>query len=132
MEIIKNNKGGEKLCYEGHMYTKHVERGDVVVWRCVKRNSGCKGQIQIKVNNPPVLSTEHNHLEDQRKVDIGKVRADMKDQARRFDGKPSQIIARSLVDVPVNSLLLLPSNDTLIRTIQNEKKLNISHRTNKY
>ena len=122
MEFITNNKGGQKLCFEGYMYNQHIAKQNVIYWRCVERSNRCKGRLQTSSQREnPLLTSDHNHNPDQRKIDIAKARSDMKSQAGRCDGKPSQIISRSIQNIPVSSLVLLPSNDTLRRTIQNEK-----------
>ena len=122
MEFIRNNKGGQKLCFEGFMYNQHIVKQNVIYWRCVERNSGCKGRLQTSsARENPHLTSNHNHNPDQRKIDIAKARCEMKGQAGRCEAKPSQIISKSITNVPVSSLVLLPSNDTLRRTIQNEK-----------
>ena len=127
MEIIKNIKGGEKLCFEGFMYNKHISKETAIYWRCTKHNSGCKGRLSTSPTkeNPRLLS-HHNHPGDQRVVDVAKVRCDMKDKASRADSKPSQIIARASANAPVSSLALLPCNNTLRRTIQNETRPEVS------
>ena len=41
MEIISTNKNGQKLIYEGFMYTVQHERASGTRWQCVDRK--CKG-----------------------------------------------------------------------------------------
>ena len=46
MELIKNNKGGVKLCFEGFMYTKKNTRATKIQWECSKRSSKkCKASL---------------------------------------------------------------------------------------
>lgn len=125
MEVIKNQKGGQKVCFDGYMYNKHISKETYIRWRCTKHNSGCKGTLRTTSNiESPVVISEHNHQGDQRNVDVAKVRVDMKERASRPEGKPCQIIVRSTDNVPLDSLGLLPDNKTLKRTIQNEKARN--------
>ena len=37
MEIIRNAKGGSKLCLEGFMYTKKYTRCECIRWKCSQR-----------------------------------------------------------------------------------------------
>jgi hypothetical protein len=34
MEVIATKRGGQKLCFEGIMYTKKNETTDKLIWRC--------------------------------------------------------------------------------------------------
>jgi len=44
MEIIRNNKGGDKLCLNGYMYVKKATKKNRVRWQCSMRDSkACKG-----------------------------------------------------------------------------------------
>ena len=45
MEVIKTNKGGKKLCLNGHMYVKKIAKKDWIRWQCVKQRSGCKRAV---------------------------------------------------------------------------------------
>jgi len=36
-EIIRSNKGGEKLCADGYLYTKKKVGADKIYWRCANR-----------------------------------------------------------------------------------------------
>ena len=38
MEVIKNNKGGSKLCAEGYVYTKKSSSSARVRWECSQKN----------------------------------------------------------------------------------------------
>ena len=51
MEIIKSNKGGIKLCYEGYMYTRKSKTKARIQWECSqKRAHLCKGSISTDLN----------------------------------------------------------------------------------
>lgn len=39
MEIIKSNKGKDKLLYEGYSYIVHKTRKQCIRWRCVEYQS---------------------------------------------------------------------------------------------
>jgi len=45
MEIMKNAKGGEKLCFGGFMYTKKSPWDSRIRWQCSQR----KAKININV-----------------------------------------------------------------------------------
>ena len=50
MEFIKSNKGGVKICYEGHQYIKRAQLKDnVIVYEWVlRRVQQCKPKIVVK------------------------------------------------------------------------------------
>lgn len=39
IQIIKSNKGGDKLCLDGFMYTVLQKKKDYIRWKCVKYSS---------------------------------------------------------------------------------------------
>jgi len=96
MEIIRSNKGGAKLCYQGYMYTKHATRKTQQWWKCVKRSStGCKGSISTSLQNEnPTTGQPHNHDPSETNVTYTKARLTMKEQATNTRDKPSQIFAQ--------------------------------------
>ena len=53
MEIMQNTKGGQKLCYDGYMFTKKVSINSYILWECSQRRGlKCKGALTtlIKVD----------------------------------------------------------------------------------
>ena len=46
MEIIKSSKGGDKICYNGYMYTRKANKANRVRWQCCQKiGMQCKGAI---------------------------------------------------------------------------------------
>ena len=70
MEIIKNNKGGSKLCAEGYLYTKRSSNSTGIRWECSQRNAFCcKGYTHTELEVKQLLSmTEPSHDPDPNKV----------------------------------------------------------------
>ena len=59
MEIIKNTKGCQKLCYGGFRNTKNFTIQSHVPWECDQRRSlDCKGSVTTDVALGNVLSLE--------------------------------------------------------------------------
>ena len=51
MEVIRNNKGGQKLCLHGYMYVKKKSKNDWIRWQCSQQTSlKCKGAITTDAN----------------------------------------------------------------------------------
>ena len=98
MELVKSNKGGDKLCYEGFCYTKRYESKNRTRWQCSERHgSKCKGAVVKNLAVDVVHSSfAHNHLPNGRKVAATKVKLAMKHQATLSRGRPGQILADAL------------------------------------
>ena len=51
MEIIKSNKGANKLVLDNYMYVKKKTSQTAIIWECVKRKSHrCRGQLKTDLN----------------------------------------------------------------------------------
>ena len=63
MEIIRNQKGGETLCYEGYTYTKKNQKTTSKRWECSHRSRyNCKGSLTTDLAVEEVKKqTEHCH-----------------------------------------------------------------------
>lgn len=66
LEIITTERGGQKICFGGFLYTKkHVAKSvDKITWRCVKRASlNCTAILKTtKSHTEPEVVSDHNHL----------------------------------------------------------------------
>ncbi|KAL8574940.1 hypothetical protein ACOMHN_052105 [Nucella lapillus] len=44
MEVILSQRGGQKLCLDGYMYVRKLQKRDWIRWQCViQRSAHCKG-----------------------------------------------------------------------------------------
>lgn len=119
MEIITTNKGGQKLCFNGCMYTKKVARKHHIWWTCVKRTNHCKGSLttSLTVTNPvPVL--EHNHDGNVLKVEATKARSSLNDVAGQTRDKPSHLVAQTMSHLAEDARLLFGKEDSVKRMIR--------------
>ena len=58
MEVIKTNKGRNKLCIENHMYVRKKVSQTNITWECVKRKSHrCRGQVKTLLDVRTFLFT---------------------------------------------------------------------------
>ena len=84
MEVIKLQKGGKKLCGDGHshMFTKKIAK-DWIRWVCVKsRSEGCKDAVTIDSDVTDIPSCHiHEHSADD-VVSVAKARGNMKTLAK--------------------------------------------------
>ena len=63
MEIVKNNKGGSKLCFEGYTYTNKSISKTTIQWECSQGKAYvCKGKVTTDSQVARVIRTiEHSH-----------------------------------------------------------------------
>jgi hypothetical protein len=60
-EIIKTERGNQKLVCNGFLYIKRNLKNKKEMWYCEKRN--CKGSLQVE-NEMPFVQQQHNHPAD--------------------------------------------------------------------
>ena len=107
MEVIQSNKGGAKICFNGYMYTKQIQRGNKIRWRCVKRANDCTGILLTTADvEKPSLLKEHNRAPDPTMIEVKKRLNEMKRKAVDTHEKPSQIFAQVAEQVHVNYILV--------------------------
>ena len=59
MEIVKNNKGGSKLSFEGYTYTKKSASKTTIHWECSQRKAYvCKGKVTTDSQVARVIRTD--------------------------------------------------------------------------
>ncbi|CAG2245736.1 unnamed protein product [Mytilus edulis] len=123
MEVIKSNKGGSKLCYQGYMYTKHTTRKTVQWWKCVKRSStACKGSITTSLQNEnPTPGQPHNHDPSDISIKYTKSRYAMKEQAALTRDKPSQIFAQVVSTCEDDVQAMMPREENCKRTMRYQR-----------
>jgi len=83
MEIIKSNKGSDKICYQGYMYTlKHAGK-QYYTWRCTKKSSlNCPAILRTSIlKTEPMITTPHNHISEPTHIEVAKVMAKIKVKA---------------------------------------------------
>ncbi|KAG1667386.1 hypothetical protein GQR58_018489 [Nymphon striatum] len=99
IEAIQTTRGGIKLCHEGHMYTKKLQRQAKVWWACVRRSDGCKGSLSTDLaRENPRPGQAHDHPHDNDGIEVTKERDVMKRRARDTRDKPSQIVTETTAD----------------------------------
>jgi hypothetical protein len=122
MELIPSNKGKHKLCHEHYLYTKKSSSNSSIFWVCTNRTLGCRGSLRSDIQMTTCQRTnEHDHPPNKIKVEVAKVRANMKEQAKQGHDKPGVVYTSSLVDVDEETLASLQSADICKRTIRNQR-----------
>ena len=124
MEIIRSNKGGNKLCYNGHTYTKKSSSNASIFWVCTNRNRlRCRGSLlsNLQMNN---LQEGHMHVDgcrDNAAAGVAKARACMQRCAVETNDKPSLIYANVVSTLDERTLRHLPAVEICKRTIRNHR-----------
>ena len=92
MEIVKNNKGGSKLCFEGYTYTKKSANFH---WECSQRKAYvCKGKVTTDSQVAKIIRTvEHSHDTNLEHIEATKIITSMKESAGTRRAKPAQLYA---------------------------------------
>lgn len=127
MDIIKSNKGCDKLCYNGFTYVvKHIGKSKIT-WRCSKRSAmKCTGELYTNhQKEDPVSKSDHNHFGDNDKVDVAKALCVMKEQTKAGLSKPLEVYAETISKLDGDTRAKMPVEDSVKRTLRNQRsKLN--------
>lgn len=70
MEVIKSNKGGNKICWRGYTYIMKHQGRKRLTWRCTKESSlKCRGTMYTDLNiGHPQIGKVHSHIADKHEV----------------------------------------------------------------
>ena len=95
MEIVKNNKGGSRLCFEGYTYTNKSAFKTTIHGKCSQRKAYvCKGKVTTDSQVAMVIRTvEHSHDANLERVEATKIIVSMKESAGTRRAKPAQLYA---------------------------------------
>ncbi|XP_064474671.1 uncharacterized protein LOC135388795 [Ornithodoros turicata] len=123
MEILESNKGGDKLCVGGYLYTKHKPVASGTRWRCVRRRTGCKGAVVCsgEGGDDCRVSASHDHPPDSGAVNIAKARCRMKNMAMSSTERPAAIVAQATVCLTAGEKTLLICEDSLKRCVRAQR-----------
>lgn len=127
-QIIKSNKNTEKVCFNGHMYTKHYSTLISDVWRCSKASSfKCPGKLKTSKENPteiPIIDKAHTHPPDTHEVEVNKCLARMKHKAATTSTNPIEIYCEELGSLDNETRAKMPPETITKRTLRNQRSKN--------
>ena len=123
MEIVKNNKSGSKLCFEGYTYTKKYASKTTIHWECSQRKEYvCKGKVTTDSQVARVIRTvEHSHDANLERDEATKIIAAMKESAGTRRAKPAQLYADHTQYATAHIQAEIGHQDAVKRTIRREK-----------
>lgn len=72
MEVLKSNKGSDKIVHKSFMYAFHYKTKNGIRWRCNKSSRLlCKSNLHINFENfDPEIKNEHNHLSNETEIKV--------------------------------------------------------------
>lgn len=117
MEIIRSNKGGEKVCYGDYAYTKKSTSRSTIRWECSKKIAfSCKGQILTDSPAQHILSFKsHNHPPDSAAIKCAKINQIMKGSKR---GNTRQIALDAMAELTEEEKISLGEMESIKRRIR--------------
>ena len=124
MEIIRSNKGGNKLCYNGHTYTKKSSSNASIFLVCTNRNRlRRRGSLRsnLQMNNLQEGRMHVDGCRDNTTAVVAKARACMQRCAVETNDKPSLIYANVVSTLDERTLRDLPAVEICKRTIRNHR-----------
>ncbi|CAF1432160.1 unnamed protein product, partial [Didymodactylos carnosus] len=92
------------------------------IFRCENRD--CKGRCHTNLAMDSFFSqpTAHSHATNPNRFEINKVKSEIKHRAAHTDESSSSILHGVLRTMPLSAVGDLPSDDTLLRTIQRQRE----------
>ena len=124
MEIVKNNKGGSKLCFEGYTYTKKSVSKTTIQWECSQRKAYvCKGKVTTDSQVARVIRTiEHSHDANLERVEATKIIASIKESAGTRRATPAQLYADHTQYATAHIRAEIGHQDAVKRTIRSVQR----------
>lgn len=113
--VLKNNKGGEKLCVDGYSYyLQRKSKQGSYNWQCssrIKNNCKCRVTTVMEKNEHCLkkITNSHCHSPSAAEKDIWQANIKVKELARGSCLSSSQIIRESVVATSTSSRDYLPS-----------------------
>ena len=123
--IIKltSEKGKPMLGYEGFIYTLERQTEAKMIFRC--QNRDCKGRCHTNPIMDAILSgpTEHCHAPNPDRIPVVELRNLIKSRAGDSEEPSSAILHSAIRSFPLGSAGQLPNNETLLRTIRRQRRV---------
>ncbi|XP_025192763.1 uncharacterized protein LOC112592834 [Melanaphis sacchari] len=125
IEYLISQKNKPLVKYDGFLYRKDCENGEVSYWRCAEVEK-CRGRINIK--NDLVIkdsSFKHVHVPNPAKIEVKQLTEEMKKSALTTQHNPSKIISDIVKTASSNVIQgSLTSVPNLKRIIQRTRQCN--------
>ena len=124
MKVIKSQKGGDQICYEGYVYRKNTTNNETQNWRCIIK--GCKGTATTPVDysdtSDVVLGQNHSHALDMPKEKVTIALSMLRNEASGSTAPPRRIIAKITQDIDCETSSRMPKRKALTKCIQRKRQ----------
>lgn len=122
LSFLVSQKGTRKLVYGEFMFTKERKgSGNKEIWRCETRT--CHARLHTQEDQVIQETGQHNHAAVHGKSNVERVRADIKQRATESEEPTRQIVQLSLTQLPLHYAHLIPSADTLSRSVRRARQI---------
>ncbi|XP_025191156.1 uncharacterized protein LOC112591528 [Melanaphis sacchari] len=124
MELLKSNKGNDKIALDGYTYTIKKTCQSIIRWKCSKKSSmKCPAILITDLKMTKIVRFEEEHCHSANKGAIGamKIKQKIKECSLQTCNNPGQIFAQAVQSVPKEVLIELPSEDSIKRSIRNQR-----------
>lgn len=116
----------EKLSHDGHLFIfdrSSSKDKEIHFWRC-ERKDRCKARLHTKDGEIVKALNEHTHGPSPAQVQVACFKTSIRERAAVALEPPSVIINQCLTDISQASLAVIPSYDSLKKTI-NRKRISV-------
>ena len=120
MEFTKTSKGKDMLIDGGYLYVfQKTLADDVQSWECTeRRKSTCRARVKILNDQIIARLNQHTHAPNRTRVEVQKVRVQMKRRAETTLDPPHRIISDGLANVSDAVAVNMPDLDNVRRVVR--------------
>ena len=118
-KFVETNRGGKKLHFDGHIYTKIRESStsDLCFWRCEQHRQGCEARTTSEGSSVQVRK-QHNHPPNPAATTTQEAIANMRKRTREENTPINAVYDDQLVEISMDdnaddALSQLPSLESL-------------------
>lgn len=122
LKFVKSTMSMDHLVHNGYRYNR--TRKGANSWYCVlRRHENCDGNALTANNEIISFSSDddHNHTPDSAKIEVTKIRAEIKAAAVTTSKHPQVIIASCTQNISASAAVQLPAVRSMKRTIRDNR-----------
>ena len=127
MELIKSERGKDKLVYGGHMYVKQKNLANgVVSFECVERRNKatCKAKVKVNIQRKEIVGIlhDHTHAPNEAKITAARTLQKMKEKANKTEETTQQIVSEECALIDEETIANLPPVHHIKRNIRRQRQ----------
>jgi hypothetical protein len=128
VEIIKSQRGHDKIVVHGYLLVKDKNRNDTFYWSCEQKQTlNCKGRATTNLIGADHFLkgfSQHCHAPEASRALIAKISHEMKEVARQTNDQPIQIVQNAIARAPQSIRSCLPSKTALRQQVKKVRREN--------